>query len=149
MAFRYLSPEKLERAKQKHHQSRVRRWKKHLNKQRATNPYYINRRNLNLVRMSNRIGSKTNCLRWSDSETKEHVLKKLEICMELKEWGHGFITEATFKNGTRCDVFDITEGVIYEILCTETDEKYEEKIKKYPKEVRVMKVKCFCDKTMF
>lgn len=90
--------------------------------------------------MSNRIGSQTNVLRWSAGETKEHVLKKLEICMDLKEWGHEFITEAIFQNGARADVFDLTEGVVYEILCSETEAELEAKIKKYPRELNIMRV---------
>jgi sugar-specific transcriptional regulator TrmB len=142
MAFRYLPPEKLEKARRKHFDSKLRSYKKHLNKQKDKNPYYKIRQNLNLVRMNNRIGSHRNTLRWSSAETKAHILKKLEICMELKEWGHEFLTEAIFKNGARCDVLDLTEGTIYEILNTETDELLEEKVKTYPKELQVIKIKC-------
>ncbi len=56
--------------------------------------------------------------------------EKLEICMEIKEWGHEFITEAIFKNGTRADILDLTEGTIYEILCSETEEEFKEKIQR-------------------
>ena len=141
--FRYLTTEKLERARRKHHESKLRCYKKHLAKQKAKkNDYYKIRENLNLVRMSNRIGSLANTLRWSKNETYEHIVKKLEICFELKEMNHKFLTEAIFKNGSRCDVFDITEGVIYEILCSETDRQFREKIKKYPKVLRIVKVKC-------
>lgn len=141
MAFRYLPPEKLERAKRLHYESKLRSYKKHLAKQKE-NPYYKIRQNLNLVRMSNRIGSQTNTLRWSATETKEHVLKKLEVCMELKEWGHEFLTEAIFKDGARCDVLDLTEGTIYEILCSETEERFEEKIKNYSEELTIIKIRC-------
>ena len=87
--------------------------------------------------MSNRVGSQTNILRWHNGETKQHIMK-----MELKEWKHEFITEAIFKNGSRCDILDLTEGTIYEILHTETEQKYEQKIQKYPKELRIIKIKC-------
>lgn len=55
--------------------------------------------------------------------------------------GHKFITEGIFNNGSRCDVIDLTSGVVYEILNTEDEKKFEEKIKKYPKEVEIKKVK--------
>jgi len=142
MAFRYLPPEKLEKAKRLHYESKLRAYKKHLLKQREENPYFKIRQNLNRVRMSNRIGGQTNTLRWSAGETKEHILKKLEICMELKEWKHEFLTEAIFKNGTRADILDLTEGTIYEILCSETEEKYEQKIKNYPQELKIIKIRC-------
>ena len=81
-----------------------------------------------------------NCLRWGSNETKEHILKKLEICIELKELEHEFITEAIFNNGGRADVIDLTSGIIYEILCSEDEIKFEEKIKKYPEEFEVVKI---------
>jgi len=38
-------------------------------------------------------------------------------------------------------VLDLTSGVVYEILCSETDEMFDEKIKKYPKELEIVKVR--------
>jgi len=142
MVFRYLPPEKRERARRLHYESKLRSWKQYLHKRKEEHPYYKIRQNLNLLRMNNRIGSQTNVLRWSAGETKEHILKKLEICMELKDWEHEFITEAIFTNGARCDVLDLTEGTVYEILCTETDETFNEKVKEYPKELKIVKIRC-------
>ncbi|MAG45614.1 MAG: hypothetical protein CMH63_02475 [Nanoarchaeota archaeon] len=88
--------------------------------------------------MSNR---KLNCLRWHNNETREHIIKKLDICRWLKELGHEFITEGIFNNGARGDVIDLTSGVVYEVLCSEKEKKFEEKIKKYPEEFEVVKVK--------
>jgi hypothetical protein len=95
--------------------------------------------NLNLqhIRISNR---KLNCLRWGSNETKGHILKKLEVCIELKEIEHEFITEAIFVNGGRADVIDLTEGVVYEVLVSEKEENFNEKIKKYPEEFEVVKI---------
>jgi hypothetical protein len=142
MVFKYLPPEKLEKAKRLHYESRLRSYKRHMLMQKEKNKWYTINKNLQLIRMSNRFGSQRNVLRWSSSETKEHVLKKLEVCIELKEWGHEFITEAIFNNGTRADVLDLTEGTVYEILCSETEEKYEEKIQNYPEEFSVIKIRC-------
>ena len=142
MVFKYLPPEKLEKAKRLHYESRLRSYKKYMIRQKEKNKWYTINKNLQLIRMSNRFGSQRNVLRWSNGETKEHILKKLEICIELKEWGHEFITEAIFKEGARCDVLDLTEGTIYEILCTETEEKFEQKIQNYPKEFDVIKIRC-------
>lgn len=142
MAFRYLPPEKRERAKRLYYESKLRAYKKYLIIRKEKNKWYKVNENLQLIRTSNRFGSQRNLLRWSNAETKEHILKKLEVCMELKGWGHEFITEAIFKNGARCDVLDLTEGTIYEILHTETEEKYRQKIQRYPKEFRVVKIRC-------
>lgn len=141
MTFRYLPPEKREKAKRLHYESKLRSYRKHLIRQKENKWYKINE-NLQLIRTSNRFGSQRNVLRWSSGETKEHIMKKLEICMELKEWQHEFLTEAIFKNGTRCDILDLTDGTIYEILCSETEERFQEKIKKYPQELKIVKVKC-------
>jgi len=97
--------------------------------------------NLSLIRFSNRSGSHINNLRFSLAENKEHILKKLEVCLELMDKNHKFITEAIFDNGCRCDVFDITEGIVYEILNSESDEEFEEKIKKYPQELEIVKIR--------
>lgn len=97
--------------------------------------------NSNLIRFSNRCGSHINCFRFSLSENREHIIKKLDICIELMSKGHKFITEGIFSNGSRCDVIDLTSGIVYEIMNTEDEKKFEEKIKKYPEEVEVVKVK--------
>lgn len=142
MEFRYLPPEKRERARRLNFESKLRSYKKHLLKQKDENPYLKIQQHLNLVRMNNRIGSQTNVLRWSAGETKEHILKKLEVCMDLKEWEHEFITEAIFNNGTRADILDLTEGTIYEVLNTEDENEFGNKVSKYPQELKIIKVKC-------
>ena len=117
------------------YESKLRCYRRYKEKQ------YALRNNLSLVRFSNRCGNHINCFRFSLNESKAHILKKLEICIDLLRNNHKFITEAIFDNGSRCDVFDLSEGVVYEILNTETDEMFEEKIKKYPEEVEVVKVR--------
>jgi len=91
------------------------------------------------IRISNR---KLNCLRWHNNETRQHILKKLEICIELKEMQHEFITEAIFCNGCRADVVDLTNGDVYEVMCSEDESSCREKVKKYPDVFRVVKVRC-------
>ncbi|MFH1210269.1 MAG: hypothetical protein V1663_05795 [archaeon] len=102
---------------------------------------YALRNNLNLIRFSNRCGNQMNTLRFSLSESKTHIMKKLEVCIELMNKNHKFITEAIFLDGSRADIVDLTEGVVYEILCSETDEMFDEKIKKYPRELEIVKVR--------
>ena len=84
---------------------------------------------LQCIRFSNR---KLNCLRWHNNESREHIIKKLDICRWLKEIDHTFITEAIFMNGSRADIIDLTDGVIYEVLFSEDEKKCDEKVKKYP-----------------
>lgn len=109
--------------------------KNHLNKLKEK-AFGVNER-LQLIRVSNR---KLNCLRWHNNETKEHILKKLDICRWLKEINHDFITEAIFLNGTRADVVDLTDSIVYEILVSEDESKFEEKIERYPEIFTIIKI---------
>ena len=72
-----------------------------------------------------------NLLRWSSNEITlyKSVNGKVDIYIELKELEHEFITEAIFNNGVK--VIDLTSGIIYEVLCSEKEEDFKEKIKKY------------------
>lgn len=90
------------------------------------------------IRIGNR---KLNCLRWHNNESRQHIIKKLDICIELKELKHDFITEAIFVNNSRADVVDLSERIIYEILYSEEEKDFYEKIKKYPNCFRIIKVK--------
>jgi len=94
---------------------------------------------LQYIRHSNR---KLNCLRWHNNETRAHIIKKLDLCRWLKEIGHEFICEAIFLNGARADVIDLSDGIIYEVLVSEKEDSFKEKIKKYPSEFKIVKVKC-------
>ena len=109
--------------------------KNHLRKLKEKS-FGVNER-LQNVRISNR---KLNCLRWHNNETREHIIKKLDICRWLKEIKHEFITEAIFNNGSRADVVDLTDSVIYEILVSEDESKLEDKIRKYPDIFTIIKV---------
>ena len=78
-----------------------------------------------LLRMSNR---HRNVMRWSESETIEHVSRKFEICFQLKKWGHEFYTEAIFDDsGLRADVIDADTGIVYEVYQTETMDSLKDK----------------------
>ena len=100
------------------------------------------RNNLNLIQFSNRCGNHLNCIRISTSESRRHIRKKVEVCLNLLQQKHKFVTEAIFITGGRADVFDITEGVVYEILCSETEMRFTKKLQKYPESVEIVKVRC-------
>ena len=89
-----------------------------------------------LLRTSNR---NRNAFRWSTNETKAHIEMKFAICKKLKEWGHEFYTEAIFEpSGLRADVIDADEGIIYEVVNTESVESIAKKKGMYPLEIRVV-----------
>ena len=87
-----------------------------------------------LLRLSNR---NRNVLRWGSGETDEHIDMKYQICKQLKKWGHEFYTEAIFSDsGSRADVIDADEGIVYEVYQTEGMESLKKKAQFYPLEVR-------------
>lgn len=89
---------------------------------------------LNTLRFANRSGSHINCFRGTYYEGKSdaHEDTKYEVYKQLRKWGHDVIVEAIFNNGSRCDVLDLTQGIIYEVTFSETTKMLSEKIKKYP-----------------
>jgi hypothetical protein len=75
------------------------------------------------------------------AETDRHYMAKAKKCKELLNKSHRFVTEAKFKyNKGRCDVLDITEGIGYEIVCSEKEESIVKKRKKYPVPIEVIKI---------
>lgn len=139
-----LTENKIRKMKERKYQNKLRSHKKHLiNQQEKKEKFFRVNKVLQFVEMSNRLGSLRNCLRWNKYESKEHIMRKLELCMELKFIGHEFLTEAIFKNGRRCDVIDLSDGTIYEILHSETDKMFKiNKIDKYPPEFKVVRIRC-------
>lgn len=126
----------IELMKQSRYECKLKAYKNHISRLREK-CFGVNSR-LQHIRVSNR---KLNCLRWHNNETREHIIKKLDICRWLKEINHCFITEAIFVNGSRADVVDLTSGIIYEVLCSEKEEDCDKKSRKYPEEFRVVKVR--------
>ncbi len=67
-----------------------------------------------------------------------HEYAKLCLMLELMRNGSIVYSEAEFEGGGVGDVYDCSSGIIYEILSSETNAQLKEKIKKYPKELRVV-----------
>ncbi len=96
--------------------------------------------NARLVRFTNR--NHRNCLRFSQAETLEHAMKKLEICYNLQAEGCEYLTEAIFENGSRADIFVLDEGKVIEVCKSEEVEDCKIKAKKYPvSDVEIIKIK--------
>lgn len=105
-----------------------------------------NRKLRNLIRPSNR---KTGCLKFYANEGTNHKYHKFLVFNLLLENGWEVYSEAIFKSGSRCDILGIKEGqgIIVEILSTEEVKECQEKIKMYPKDLRVYMVKELSDIT--
>ena len=96
---------------------------------------------LSELRFSNKSGSHLNCIRLNPSSKGPHNDKMIELCKFYLDLGIPFITEAVFSNGKRCDILLPATQEIIEVLNTETDEEFEEKIKSYPGIFEVKKVR--------
>jgi hypothetical protein len=97
--------------------------------------------NLRLLDFRSKSGSHVNCIRISTANTLEHEIEKLIRAYHLMEHGSDIITEAVFENGGgRADLIDLLEGIVYEIVNSETEESITKKIIKYPLPVEVVKV---------
>lgn len=104
------------------------------------------RRYIDLIRHTNR---KPDGVYWHSGETYEHVLKKLEVCYYLKKQGKSFITEGIFKdNGLRCDILNLDDGYIVEIINSESQESIDVKKEKYPLPIIVINSKDVFDEKM-
>ena len=73
--------------------------------------------------------------------TKEHELKKCEVCYELQKQGKDFVTEAVFNNGCRADILVLDDFKVIEILKSETEEMFWSKTNNYPNGLDIEKVK--------
>ena len=72
-------------------------------------------------------------LRWSPNETNAHIQMKLEICKYLSRMGKEFYTEAIgVGRKWRADVVNADDGVIYEVLDSETVQSIQKKRHLYP-----------------
>ena len=91
-------------------------------------------------------GSYRNCLRLSTANTKEHELKKFEICWELLKEGKQFLVEAKFASpySGRPDIVVLDDYKIIEVLCSESEDACLEKAKRYPALFELEMVKA-CD----
>lgn len=77
-------------------------------------------------------------LYWGSGETDDHILMKLEICKHLKREGKQFYTEAILMDGNRADVVNLDDGVIYEVVESETEKSLLRKIMEYPLRVIIV-----------
>lgn len=78
------------------------------------------------------------------NNTTEHELIKFQVGLKLKKLGGELYSEVDFVTGGRADLVYIdlnSNGYIIEILNSETDKQFEEKLKKYPSNFEIIKVK--------
>lgn len=98
---------------------------------------------LGKLRHTSRSGNKVNCFQAYMSETEEHIRKKFEVWLKLRSQGYDVWCEPIFKSGIRMDILAHRDGIFvnYEILHTETKEKFLSKCKNYPEEITIIPIK--------
>ena len=103
--------------------------------------YFIKSRLLQKIKHLDRHGNKEGCIKIYPNNSLEHEQTKLAVAYKLKNLGFEIWTECRFDSG-RADIVAIQkgQGYIIEILHSETDEQYELKTQKYPKEFTLRKV---------
>ena len=85
---------------------------------------------LSLIRPSNQ---NVNCFKYAKNNTPDHEMMKFFIYTSLMDEGYKVITEAIFaSNNSRADIIDLTRGIVFEVLASETLEEAKEKVKVYP-----------------
>ena len=88
---------------------------------------------LNTIRFSNRSGSHVGCFRYWKGNTPEHEFTKFLVYSILVEEGYEVIVEPIFEGtNRRADLIDLSRGIIFEVLGSETLEEAKEKVKNYP-----------------
>ena len=104
-------------------------------------------------RMNLRKANYSRCIQVIKMTTKHNVLKvhghnsyaheklKFDLVYLLRKNKVNIATEVEFKNGGRCDILDLDNSVIYEVLNTETLEDFEDKKSSYPKFLKLIPVK--------
>lgn len=86
-------------------------------------------------------GIHVNCIRINTGNTRAHELAKFELAWKLHEDRHSFICEAEFESPfkKRADVVDLDDGVVYEIVVSESEESIVKKQGTYPLPVIVVR----------
>ena len=87
---------------------------------------------------------KEGIIKVSSNTSLEHLETIVRVAYMLKKEGCIFYHEAKFKdNKGRCDLLAFSskgDGFIIEILKSETEKMFDEKLKKYPIELEIVKI---------
>lgn len=97
----------------------------------------------NLIKPVSRSGNRVNFVKYWKGTSYEHWRTLSDIAFKLINNNFDVLPEAEFKNGCRADLVAISKngvGYIIEVLCSETKERYENKLLNYPIEFEMVKV---------
>lgn len=82
-----------------------------------------------------------NWIKLQRNKTPEHNHLMAIVCTQLAREQIDFMTECTFKTGGRADIVAPLEGVIFEIVCSETEARLLAKKDYYPSELRIVPIR--------
>lgn len=85
--------------------------------------------------------TKHNVLKVHGQNSYAHEKLKFDIVYLLRKNKVNIATEVEFKNGGRCDIIDLDNAVVYEILNTESLQDFEEKKFSYPSFLTLVPIK--------
>ena len=83
--------------------------------------------------------TKENVIYLNSHNSWPHERIKCQICYELRKQNKSFVTEAPLKGG-KADILVLDDAQIIEILYSETLQKAEWKVRKYPKGLEIIAV---------
>ena len=90
------------------------------------------RRNETKRLLDRSFNTKEQVIKINTSNTIEHELAKFLLAWEAACDGKRFVTEAIFSNGKRADILVLDDGEAWEVLKSETKEKFKLKLDEYP-----------------
>lgn len=107
------------------------------------NQFNVNR---NKQKLSLNYKNYQNHIKVEKNNTFLHEILKCCVCKILKDKYHSFVTEARFTSFLRCDIYDLSEDVVYEIVHSEKACSIDKKINDYPvREIIVIRTKDYKD----
>jgi hypothetical protein len=95
------------------------------------------RENQNLL--NRKFNTSMGVVKLNKNNTLQHEMAKFLLCWEALQNEDLFVTEAIFLNNKRADVFNLSEGIAYEVLHTEKPESILSKQKDYPVKITPFK----------
>lgn len=97
---------------------------------------------IDTIKRSSTYATREGCVKCWRGVTYEHFMTMAAVCWKIANSGYRVFTEVEFKTGGRADVVAISgdNGVIVEILHTETEAKFSAKKTLYPEDFFLMAV---------
>lgn len=96
-----------------------------------------------MIRHTSRSGNKMNNFTFYNSEKEDHIRKKFEVFLKLRQNGYDVLCEPIFNSGIRMDLLAFRDGIAtnYEVLSSETDKQLASKKLTYPEGIQMIAIR--------